>query len=1222
MSPRNGSDQMILKLVGVFTILALCIGIAGYLYYDSQKKYIRQNISDELASIADLKVSQIANWRKERLEDAASIAANPLIARAFRAYEQNPASASAKSDIRLWLSSLQKITEFQSILLVNAQGAVRMTTNPQETAIGERARQLIDESLRSKKAILSDFHTATVFRVPHIDMVVPLLGSNSTDATPLGFILIRLKSAEFIDPLMQSWPGSSRSAETLLIRREGDSVLFLNELRHRKNTALTLRIPLDKIRLPAAMAVQGKTGVFEGLDYRDLPVLAATRLIPETPWILIAKIDNEEVYAPVKVQARFLTVVVLLLIIAAGVSIIFWWRKKSAEHLQAQTEVELARSTLLERYDLLSKYANDIILLVEQTGRIVEANDRALACYGYSREELLRMTVRDLRPPDTQPDTELHMKQVRERNGYIFETIHKRKDGEAFPVEVSSRVIESGGKTYFQSIIRDITERKQAEIALIKEKNRSEAIIAAMGDGISIQDTTFKILYQNQIHKNMIGSHIGQYCFEAYEHRGTTCDACPVAETFKDGRVHTTERSVQFDDGMHYFEITTSPLRDENGRIVAGIEAVRDITARRNSERSVAESEKRYRALFNNSLNGFALHEIVTDAAGLPVDYIFLEANKAFEQMTGLRTGQIVGKRVTEVLPGIEKTDFIKIYGNVALTGESIHFEQYAPPLNKYFEIAAFSPAQGQFATIFFDITLRKGAEQAQLASEKRYQRLVESVTDYIYTVEVRDGIALATSHGPGCVTVTGYTSEEYKNDRDLWHRMIFEADRDMVIEQANKILSGSPVLPFEHRIIHKNGSIRWVRNTPVPRLDSEGRLTAYDGLISDITQLKLLENQLRQAQKMEAVGQLAGGIAHDFNNILTAIIGYSNLLLMKMEADNPGRPYMNQIISSSERAAHLIHSLLAFSRKQIIDLKPMSINDVIRRVEKLLARVIGEDIEFKTKLADPDMLVLADSIQIEQVLMNLATNARDAMPDGGMLLISTEPMELGEDFIRTHSFGKPGRYVHISVTDTGIGMDETVQHRIFEPFFTTKEVGKGTGLGLAMVYGIIKQHNGFINVYSEPGKGTTFKIYLPLFGSTLEDALPAELDNIPRGTETVLLAEDDETVRNLTCSVLQDFGYSVIEAVDGEDAVLKFNEYQDRIDMLVFDIIMPRMNGKEAYLAINAIRPGIKVLFASGYTADIVHKKGILETGMEFVLKPITPSDFLKKVRAVLDKK
>ena len=342
----------------------------------------------------------------------------------------------------------------------------------------------------------------------------------------------------------------------------------------------------------------------------------------------------------------------------------------------------------------------------------------------------------------------------------------------------------------------------------------------------------------------------------------------------------------------------------------------------------------------------------------------------------------------------------------------------------------------------------------------------------------------------------------------------------------------------------------------------------------------------------------------------------------MKMPEPGPLRSYVQQVLASAERAANLTQSLLTFSRTQIIDLKALDVNAVIARVERLLHRLIGEDIEFTTILHEAELPVLADSVQIEQVLMNLVTNARDAMPMGGKLSIETSVFEMGDEFQRTHAYGKAGTYALVMVSDTGTGMEEKTRIKIFEPFFTTKEVGKGTGLGLAMVYGIVKQHSGYINVYSEPGQGTTFKLYLPLTAGPDRRRSPSEFSaDSQQGTETVLLAEDDEEVRRLTKTVLQDFGYSVIEAADGEEAVRKFLENREKVDLLVLDIIMPRKNGRETYLEIKAARPGIKALFTSGYTADVIHKKGILETGLDFVLKPISPTDFLNKVREVLDK-
>lgn len=520
------------------------------------------------------------------------------------------------------------------------------------------------------------------------------------------------------------------------------------------------------------------------------------------------------------------------------------------------------------------------------------------------------------------------------------------------------------------------------------------------------------------------------------------------------------------------------------------------------------------------------------------------------------------------------------------------------------------------------DITERKQTEESLRSSEERYKRLVESVTDYIYTVEVKDGLPVSTSHGPGCVAVTGYTPREYESDPNLWSRMVYEEDRKGVIDQGLTVLSGKVAEPLEHRIMHKDGSIRWVRNMPVPIYDEHGRLVAYDGLIKDITERKKLEDQLRHVQKMEAIGTLTGGIAHDFNNIITAIIGYCSLLKMRMGKDEPQTHNVEQILFLAEKAANLTGSLLAFSRKQVSRPKRGNLNKTINRMAKILMRLIGEDIELKTILTDKELPVMADSGQIEQVLMNLCTNARDAMPYGGSLTIETEIMEMDSEFTSEHGYGSPGTYLLLSVTDTGMGMDEKTKEKIFEPFFTTKESGKGTGLGLSMVYGIIKQHNGYINVESELGEGARFNIYLPVVKSVeAEENKYMETVAPVRGTETILLAEDELFLREVTKEMFEEYGYKVIDAVDGEDAIDKFMRNRDDIHLILLDAIMPKKNGKEVYMEIRKVRPDIKTVFLSGYSADVIQNKGIHEEGLTLISKPISPAELLRKIREVLDR-
>lgn len=517
------------------------------------------------------------------------------------------------------------------------------------------------------------------------------------------------------------------------------------------------------------------------------------------------------------------------------------------------------------------------------------------------------------------------------------------------------------------------------------------------------------------------------------------------------------------------------------------------------------------------------------------------------------------------------------------------------------------------------DIAAKQEVEAALRESESKYRTLVENINIGVFRNTVGQGHIVQTN--PAMARIFGYDSvEEFCNVSvvDLYQDVV---DRQKFLEemQANGFVRDRLIAMRK-----RDGTPIWCSVTAVAHYDRDGNLEFSDGVLEDVTEQKRLEAQLRHSQKMEAIGTLTGGIAHDFNNMLTAILGYANLLQLKMGDDPTLAGYVEQILASSEKAASLTSSLLAFSRKQIITPRAMDLNEIVAGVEKLLIRVIGEDIEFMTKVWPEELVVMADGNQLDQILLNLATNARDAMPDGGILTIETSRIRFngsygGEDDSLAL---EPGDYAVIAVADTGSGMEEETRQRIFEPFYTTKEVGRGTGLGLSMVYGIVRQHRGDIHVYSEPGTGTTFKIYLPLLENGIHGGRTTDGEVPGGGTETILVAEDDPDVRNLMCTMLSQFGYTVIDALDGEDAVAKFTDNRERIDLLLLDVVMPRLNGKECLDRIRAMGGRMPVIFASGYTADIIHAKGIHEDGAGFLQKPVQPRALMTQVRHMLDEK
>ncbi len=528
-----------------------------------------------------------------------------------------------------------------------------------------------------------------------------------------------------------------------------------------------------------------------------------------------------------------------------------------------------------------------------------------------------------------------------------------------------------------EALAKEITERNRAEEELrdavtraTEAKARSEAILAAIGDGVSIQDRDFRILYQNQTHKELMGDHVSEYCYAAFEGKSKVCAGCPVARTFADEKIHTVERRTERSGKVLYLEITTSPLRDAGGNVVAGIEMARDITARKQ-----AEQEK------------------------------------------------------------------------------------------------------------------------------------------------------------------------------------------------------------------------------------------------------QSLQSKLVQSQKMESIGKLAGGVAHDFNNLLSSIIGYGELALMKTPDDYLVKEYIELILEAGEKAAALTRQLLAFSRKQVLEMKVVSINTVIENMLNMLGRIIGEDIALELNVKTPGKRILGDSGQLEQVLMNLVINARDAMPDGGRLTIETTDAEVDEKSAKDHEGVKDGHYVVLTVSDTGVGISKKVQKRIFEPFFTTKGLGKGTGLGLSTVYGIVKQHGGQIFVYSKPNKGTTFKIYLPVTTAQPEDeTAPEKEPDMRLGTETILVVDDEPSICSLVMETLKPLGYKIIEASSAEEALQLGESAETRIDLLLSDMVMPGMNGGELADILLAKHPEMKVILMSGYTDNSLIKRSVLRSKVLFLQKPLSPANLMGKLREALD--
>ena len=685
------------------------------------------------------------------------------------------------------------------------------------------------------------------------------------------------------------------------------------------------------------------------------------------------------------------------------------------------------------------------------------------------------------------------------------------------------------------------------------------------------------------------------------------------------------EPQNRLDGSEGWLRTSKIPLRAADGHIIGVLCTYEDITERKRAVETIRRSEQFLDSIVENIPDMI----FVKDAT----DLRFVLFNRAGERLLGHSRGELVGKSDYDIHPKGEADFFAAKDREVLEKGQLLDVpeeDHSIGPLGhrilhtKKIPIFGDSGKPTYLLGISEDITDRKRAEEGHRLAEERYRHIIETITDYVINVVVQDRVAVSTTHGPGCVAVTGYTSEDLSRDALLWHEIVVPEDRRLVVDQSRRVLAGEHVGPLEHRIVRKDGALRWVRNTLVPRLDPSGALIAYDALIQDVTERRALQEQLLQAQKMEGIGRLAGGVAHDFNNLLTAILGYLEMARLELPADlaadHPIRADLDEIGAAGERAASLTRQLLTFASRQIVAPVRLDLSASVIELLKMLRPLLGDNIAVETNLEPGSGTIEADPGQIQQLLMNLTVNAVDAMPDGGRLIIETATEYVTEAYASSHPPASSGNFVRLSITDTGCGMSDEVRAHLFEPFFTTKERGKGTGLGLATCHGIVHQIGGHIRVFSEPGTGTTFRIFLPRLDGEATVRAAAPIFPAPTGTETILVVEDEPVVLRLAVLGLRAQGYTVVEASGGNEALEIAGRIGNSLDLVVSDVVMPGISGPELVRRLAALVPGVRRLLVSGHAESAVLPDGLTDVGAAFLSKPFTPERLARKVREVLD--
>ncbi len=1352
-SPHNGFPRW---LAAVLAMIVGAILYSGHWLYQFHARQVQQNITNELETIAWLKSDQIVKWRAQCLADVNEIVKSPFFGQGVMEWMESRSQASYDR-LMTRFSGICEYHHYHNVLLVDFNGRVILSFKKTITRITpeDTAKLTAERAANEPKAFLTDLHFPLDSDSPVIDVIAPLYDPRTDARVPIAAVVLQIDPAQFLYPMIQSWPVPSRTAETLLVRREGNDVLFLNELRHRSLSACRLKIPLTQLDTPAVQAVLGRTGVFLGKDYRGQDVISVLVPVAESPWFLVAKIDSAEAFEQIQVNKWLLLSLVIGLTAAtlAGAGLVWQYLRKT--YYKEIYRAEVQRLALVRHYEYLVKYANDIILLIDDALHIVEVNDRAIETYGYGREEMMGMPVSRLVAPEDENGYQDRMRIIREKGVFLSEGIHLRKDGTRVPVEISARAIDLEGKTYLQAIVRDISERKQAEAVLRKEQEKFKLFVESAPFGIVVGNKQGGFEYMNPAFKIIFGydltdvPDIWTWYKKAYPDSNYRRHVISVWQN-EIRNIHSPDKRpktfcVIRRDGSTKF-VNFIPFELETGQILVFCE---DITEQKHAEDKLKESEERYRALFDRSLECVYIHDFKGN---------FIDANDTALQVLGYDRNDLKKYKLSSLLPKEDLALAVSLFKELMETGyqkqaaefrvkhkyghfvyleakASLVFQEGKPyavqgiardvtqrkkdeeelqklamVIHHSSELVNLATLEGQMvflnqaggrmlgidppdvthhhvldvipeshwdivknemlpalrsgtpwegflqyrnlktgrlmdaramtfpikdqktgkilwlANVSLDITAQVMAQKQLQESEARYRGAALATGHLIYDYEIETG----KIHWAGAIeAITGFTPEEFAHvDIAGWEGKIHPQDRPATVQALAESMKNLKDFNMIYRFQCKDGQYIHVEDIGGFLADGTGKAVRMFGAMKNITsriqveaQMHKLEEQLQQAQKLESIGRLAGGVAHDFNNMLAIIIGYADILLKDLPETSPVREKTKEILKAAERARDLTRQLLAFARKQTLNMSQLELNQVVVGFEKMLRRTLHENIYLKIHLSSDPCFFQGDMGQVEQIILNIAINAQDAMPNGGTLSIETASVDVDQDDAGHRNEITPGRYVMLAISDTGVGMTRDVLEKIFDPFYTTKEVGKGTGLGLSTVYGIVKQHGGYIHVYSEPGTGTSFKIYFPQINTLVDQHINRDSHQASvEGHETLLVVEDDAQVRGISCEILKLHGYQVLDTHSGRQAIEIVKSHDGPIDLLITDVIMPDMNGKELQQQLAQTHPKIKTLFMSGYPEDVISHHGVLDPGLHFIQKPFSLHEFLAKVRQVLD--
>jgi len=1305
----------------------------GLWFYLDQRLRLRHEAERNLQAIAWTKAGEIAAWRSNQLAEAAELAASASFIERVARWLVDPQSDLA-DEIRGRFRALQEHYRYGEVLLTDPRGDVRLSLRGGTGPLGIEAARAVAAALSGRRPVLTELHAGPGDLPPHIDVVVPLYAGDGDIA--VGAVILQGDARQSLYPLVASWPTPTKTAEALLVRREGGDVLFLSELRHRPGPALALRVPLSRKEMPAVMAALGREGVVRGKDYRGVDVVAVSVRVADSPWFLIAKLDAAEAFALWRFASVLIVALFVGLVAAAIAAAGLVWQREAGVHYQALLRTQTAQTETEERHRVTLMSVGDGVIAADADGRVQLLNPAAEALTGWPLEEARGRPLEEvfrIINEDSRLAVESPVRRVMREGlvvGVASHTVLIGRDGAEHPIADSGAPIRdaSGGLVGVVLVFRDQTAERAAESSLRQSEARYHGTLDSMMEGCQIIGFDWRYIYVNesaarhghQAREDLLGRTI----MEKYPGIETTPLFSVMRRCMEERVAHVTENKFTYPDGTRgWFELSIQPVPE--GIFILSL----DITARRRAEQSLRESEERYRLISENAgdviwildpvtrrfeyvspsvekLRGFTADEalqqsmaealtpeslehiagtlpariaafeagderarvqthevdqpckdgsivstevvttlladkagrvtgivgvsrditrrrqtedalrasaetvraivetsplaiIVTDPAGTVVLW-----NGAAEKVFLWKTQEVLGKP-NPIVPD-DKLDEVKKVREQAMAGgsfvdvETERIRKDGTRISVSFSATGLRDAKGRIVSILAvvaDITERKHADAER-------QRLVSAIEQAAETIMITDADGTIRYVNPAFTTVTGYTPEEAVGRNP---RILKSGDQDTAFYcDLWETISGGGT--WKGRFVNKkkDGARYTEEATISPVRDASGTIVSYVAAKRDVTNELRLEAQLLQAQKMESVGRLAGGVAHDFNNMLQVIISYVEIAMGKVEASEPLHQYLEQVHKAADRSAKLTKQLLAFARRQTVSPRVLDLNATVSGMLQMLQRLIGEDIDLAWRPRPDLWKVQVDPSQIDQILANLSVNAHDAIGGVGKLTVETENATFDEAYCALHVGFVPGEYVLLAVSDDGHGMDGDTLSHLFEPFFTTKEAGKGTGLGLATVYGIVSQHEGHVSCYSEPGIGTTFKVYLPAIDALadIRQALPEE-HRAPGGGETILVVDDEPAIRELITQVFMETGCTVDSAHDAYEALekVKTAEYH----LILVDIKMAGLSGIELYRSLEELSPpaASKVIFMTGDVMGRGTKEFFEKNRVPYVTKP-----------------